>query len=110
MQIEPIQQRPRDLCPITHHLCRRALALDIGMTTVTTWAWVHGGHDLKSRWKSDLSRRPADGDFASFHGLPQHFQDPPFKLRQFIQKQHTPVRQRDLTRARTAATVIYCNK
>src|SRR5262249_32275469 len=53
---------------------------------------IHRSHEHELGGKRDAPRRARDRDFPVFEGLTHHFQCRSFELRQFIQKQHTVVR------------------
>ena len=71
---------------------------------MTPRTWVHCGdqHEVGRERRGALG--PAYGDDFIFDRLPQYFERRMPELGEFIEKQNTPVTQRDLARSRVHAT------
>ena len=86
MQIDPIEQRPRNTTTIAANLVRRAFAFAAGVPEIATGTRIHRGNELESRRKCRLSRRPGNMDASRFDRLPKHFEHPAVPFRQLIEK------------------------
>jgi hypothetical protein len=96
-QIDSIQQGAGQPAAIARDLIGRAAASRRRMAEITAGAGVHRRHQLEARRKSGPPRRARNGDVAGFQRLAQRLEHAAVEFRQFVEKQHTVVRQRDFT-------------
>ena len=78
-------------------------AASAGVAVPAAFAGVHGAHQHESAGVGDRAGHPGDLGLAVLQRLTQHFQHFGVEFRQFIQKQHAVVGQRDLAGAEAAA-------
>ena len=62
LQVDSIEQRPRDARTIARDLIRRAAAAARGMAKIAAWAWIHRCDQLESCRKYRLARSAGDMD------------------------------------------------
>jgi hypothetical protein len=84
---------------------------DLGQWIVCTRAKgtrtrIHRAHQLKVRRKRQRAVHPRDSHDAVLQRLPQHLDRARLKLRQLVQEQHPPIRQRNLARMRQPGITI----
>ena len=103
VHVDAVQQRTRDAPAIARNLVRRAMAATATVTQITAGTGIHGRHQLEARGKLRTVGRPGDQDASGLQRLPEHLQHPSVELRQFVQKQHPQMGQRDLPRPRIAS-------
>jgi hypothetical protein len=102
LQVDAIEQRPRQPRLVTRHLLGCAAAgatLACRCAQPTAGAGVHCGHELERCRKARLQRRARDGDVSRLQRLAQRLECAAREFGQFVEEQHTAVRQRNLTRA-----------
>ena len=58
-EVEPVEQRPRELVPVRGEASRGAGALGRGIAARSARTEVHRRHELEARREDDLARRPA---------------------------------------------------
>ena len=103
MDVDPVEQRPGDLAHVFLHLRSRALTGPPRIATVATWAGIERRHEHEVGGEAGGGPRAADRDRAFLERLPHHLQRAPLKLREFVEKQHAVVRQRDFSGHRNRA-------
>src|SRR6056297_3165173 len=104
VQVDAIQQRAGDPRLVALNLFRGAAAAPLAIAEVAAGAGIHRRHQLEACRIGDLVARPRQGNLPRFEWLPQHFQTVTAEFREFIQKQHPAVSERDFSRAWLAAT------
>lgn len=105
LDIDAVQQRAGDAALVTLDDVRRAAADAADVAVVAARAGVHRGDQLEMRGEVGLPRGARNGDAARFQRLAQHVQHIARELGELVEKQHAPVRQRNLARPRHAAAV-----
>ncbi|OQA25721.1 MAG: hypothetical protein BWY59_01664 [Verrucomicrobia bacterium ADurb.Bin345] len=100
MNVNPVQQRTRNLVAISLNLNRRATALAFRIAVMAARARVHRRHEHEAARERHAGRRAGDGDQAVFQRLTHHLEHVAVKLRQLIQEQHSIVREAHLARHR----------
>ena len=98
MQVETVEERPRDPRLVAPDRVREAAASVRAVSEVAARAGVHGRHELEARGKLRLAGGPHDRDPARFERFAQHVEDGPAELRQLVEEQHPVVGERDLAR------------
>ena len=98
-----VEQGTADLVQITLYLARGADTLVGGVAIIATGAGVHGGDEHERTGKLYGVFGTADGDFAVFQWLAQHFECAFVELRQLITEEHAVVGEADLTGLRVGA-------
>src|SRR6266404_9788029 len=69
----------------------------------TTWTWIHRRSQHEARWKCHRSRRARNRYRSIFERLTHHFEHVALKLRQFVEKKHAVMRERNFSGARHGA-------
>src|SRR2546425_4129070 len=82
---------------------RRAVTFARRISEVAAWAGVHGRGEHEARGKRHADGRAGDGHVTVFERLAQHFEHVALKFRQFVEKEHAIVPERDLAWARHRA-------
>ena len=95
VDIDAVHQRAGDLADITLDLHRRALAL-AARAEVAARARVHRGDEREICRKGQRRGGPRDGHLFVLHRLPQDLKHAAVKLREFVEKEHAEMCQRDL--------------
>ena len=104
LEIEAIEKRAGKASPVTLSLQWRAAARMIRIAKPSTGAGVGGRHQRESTGEGALQAGSADPQHAFLKGLAQLIEDPPWKFRQFIEKQHASVGQAEFAGARKGST------
>ena len=92
LQVDAVEQRPRELAPVGVHQRGGAPACPAAVSRPTAWAWVGGGHQGETGGKRDRAARSCDGDATRLEGLAQRLEDRGLKLRQLIHEKDPVVR------------------
>src|SRR6185312_15384793 len=87
-EVEPVEQRPRQLVAEAIEALRRAGAAGARIAAAATGAEVHRADELEPRRELTASRDPCNGDDPVLERLPQRLEDGARELRQLIEKQH----------------------
>ena len=104
MNVDAIQEGAAQFGEIAIDLRCRAIAPLAGIIAVTTRTRVHGGDKLKACLIADMHLSARKRHRAGFNRLTQSIERLTREFRQFIQKKHAIMRQRNLARAGVAAT------
>ena len=104
-EVEPVEQRARELLPVCGEPLRRARALDGGIATSAARAHVHRPDELEPRREHRVPADARDRDERRPRAAAAATRARARELRQLVHEQHASVRERDLarTRARAAA-------
>ena len=103
VNVNAVHERAGDAALVLGDDARRAGAGTRGVAVITARAGVHRCHQLKVGGKGERALRAADGNDLILQRLAQHFERAAAELGEFVEEQHTAVRQRDLTRVRPVA-------
>ena len=95
---------PGESATILGNLWRRAAAHAVIVAVEPAWAGIHRCDEHEARGKDRRPRRASDGDAAFFKRLAKNLECATIELRHLVEKEHTVVREGDLTRARNGAT------
>ncbi|GBE28988.1 hypothetical protein BMS3Bbin03_02946 [bacterium BMS3Bbin03] len=98
MNIDSIQERPGNSCPVALNLRDGTGALVAGIGQIAAGTGIHRRRQHKIGRVGNGQCRPGNGDLSVFQRLPHHFQHIFLEFRQFIQKQNAVVRQAHFTR------------
>src|SRR5690554_2556935 len=74
------------------------------MVIITAWAWIHRSNQHKAAWVFNGKFSSGNCDHTIFKRLTHHLQNSTLKFGQFIEKQHSVMRQRNLSRLRELTT------
>ena len=85
VQVYAVEQRAGEALEVALHVAGGAGARPCGVVVVAARAGVHAGHEHEGSGVGDGVRGPGDGDSPVLDGLPQHFQDGPRELREFVE-------------------------
>src|SRR4029077_11507953 len=96
MDVDAVEQWPRNLAPVTRHLIGRAMTFSGIVAEETAWAWIHRRHELKACRKVGLPRRARDRDPPGFERFTQHLEHVTIEFGQLVEKQHAVHCHRDL--------------
>ncbi len=96
VQVESIEQGPRDLAPVPAPRFRCAATRDLGVTEVPARAGVHGADELGSGGECRLHLRADDVDLMILERLPQGFERAAPELGQLVEEEDAVVGQADL--------------
>jgi hypothetical protein len=100
MEVDTVQEWPRDTMAITLDQGRRTAALVSGVTQMTAGAWIHGRQEGEAGRESMSRPSPDDGDLPVFQRLSQGLQGIAAKFGQLVQEEHPGVGKTDLSWAR----------
>ena len=103
LQIDTIEQRPRNTTEILPNLPRSTCTLFSRMVVIATRARIHGCDKHESGRIVHMVLGSRNRDMPIFQWLTHHLQHLSAEFRKLIEKQHTVMSQRDLTRHRIAA-------
>lgn len=81
VQVDPVQQRPREFVAIALNLLRRAATAPTGLAHIAARAGVHCRHQLKARRETHPVAGAGNHDMPGLQRLTQHLQDLAIKLR-----------------------------
>ena len=95
-EIEPVQQRPRELVAVAVEALRRAGTAGARVSAAAARTQVHGPDELELGREQAASGDSRDGDDAVLERLSQGLQDEPRELRQLIEKENAVVGERGL--------------
>src|SRR4028118_2344448 len=93
MDIDAIQERPRDPFAVARDRRRRTAARSLAVAIVAAGAGILRGNQREIRRERERAGRSANRYHAVFERLAEHLQRHRRKLRQFVQKQHAAMRE-----------------
>src|SRR5258708_11967930 len=96
LDVDAIGQRARNAPAIARYALGRAAAASAAVAAMSTGAGIHGRQELKACRILHLARRAGNGDSPGFDRLAQGFEHVTVEFRQFVQKQHSVMRERNL--------------
>ena len=99
-EVEPVEERPRELVPERGEPLWRALAIGRGIAARTAGAEVHRRDELEPGREDRPASDPRDADEAVLERLAERLERGPLELRELVEDEHTPVREADLARLR----------
>ncbi|MNN63918.1 hypothetical protein D3C81_1793310 [compost metagenome] len=108
MQINTIQQWPRQFVAIALNHVRRTGTTATRFAKISTGAGIHRGDQLKARREAYAVLGAGNHDVAGFQWLSQHLQYLAIKFREFIEEQHAMVSEGDFARLWFRATAHQC--
>ncbi len=100
VNVDAVEQRPRDAREIALHADRAAGARVLRIAVVAARAGVHRRRQHEARRIAQAHRRPRDGHHPVLHRLAQHLEHVLAKLGQLIEEQHAAVSEAHLARPR----------
>ena len=105
VQIDAVEQRARQPRLVVRGAARvgPALAGEARLVGAAAAAGVHGGDQHEARRIGDAMVGARDRDFAGLERLAQRIEHLRLELRQFVEKQHAVMRERDFARPRAQA-------
>jgi hypothetical protein len=103
VQIETVEQRPREARAVVLDTMRRAMAPVRAVAAEPTRAGIHGGDELELGREGHLFVDARDPRDACFERLAQRFESDARKLWQLVEKEHALMSEGDLARPRPAA-------
>ena len=96
--VDPIEQRPRQLLSVQLHAVRRTPALTFGIPFVATRARVGGSDEREPRRELNRPGHPRHHDAAVLERLAEGLHRIAPELRQLVEEQDPVMRERDLPR------------
>ena len=102
-KIDAVDERARDAAAVAGDSIRRAMTAAARVAQPAAGTGIHRGDELEVSGKRALPRGARDMDHGGLERLAQHLEHAAIPLRQFVEKQHTVMRERDLARPRIAA-------
>src|SRR6185312_15751676 len=102
-EVEPVEQRPRELVPVGGETLRRARALGSRVASATAGTEVHRSDENEARWKDGMPLHARDGDRPVLQRLPKGLQRRPVELGQLVKEEHAAMRKGGLAGPRTRA-------
>ena len=103
MDIDPIEERPRDAREIALHVESSAGAGVMWVAKPAAGTGIHRRGEHEARRIRETHRRARDGHHAVFHRLAQHLEHVLAEFRQLVEKEHSAMRQAHLTGTRIGA-------
>ena len=100
VHVDPVKQRAGDAVQVALHLLFRAGAAPVGVPVPPAAAGVHGADEQKAARQRQTSRSARDRHDAVLERLAQRLHGGLVEFRQLVEKQHTVVREGDLSRPR----------
>ena len=104
VQVDAIEQRPRDAGEVTAHRRRRAAAAAGRIARIAAGAGIHGGDELEARRELAAPGGARDADRTGLERLAQRLEDVAAVLRQLVEKQDAAMRERYLARPQPPAS------
>src|SRR5581483_10235417 len=101
-QVEPVEQRTRELLAVAVDALRCARAPRRAVAARAARTQVHRADQLEARRKHGPARHTRDADDAIFERLAERLEHRPLELGQLVEKEHPAVRKTGLARPRTA--------
>src|SRR5260221_13344075 len=96
LDVDAIGQRARNAPAIARYALGRAAAASAAVAAMSTGAGIHGRQELKASRILHLARGAGNGVALGFDRLPEGLDQLTVELRQFVQKQHSVMRERNL--------------
>ena len=87
MQVDPIEERSRDLPAVALHLAWGAAAFPFGIAIVAAGTGIHGGDEHEGRGKGHCSGGAGNRYLAILKRLSHHLKGGAVELRQFVQEE-----------------------
>src|SRR5207249_6679746 len=101
VQVDAVEERPREAPEIARSLGRRAhAAIERGTTAP---ARIGGGHELEACGKLADAAGAGDGDAAVFERLAERLEDVLLELRELVEKKHSQMSERHFAGMRRTA-------
>ena len=92
MDVNPIEQRPRNAREIALHHHRAARAGVVRIAEPAAGTGIHRRGEHEARRIRETHRRARDGHHAVFHRLAQHLEHVLAEFRQLVEKEHSAMR------------------
>jgi len=99
VDVDPVEERPRNFAAVLPDLLGGAPAGPVGICVMAAGTGVHSRHQHEAGGEHGRDRGPGDGDAPVFQGLPQNLQGVLPELRQLVEKQDAIVGKADLAGA-----------
>jgi len=103
MEIDAIEERPRDSSLVIDRAFRRPRARPRGVPQIAAAAWVHRRHQLHPCWIADVRRRPCHHHRPGFEWLAQRIEDAALKFGQLVEEQDAEMGEADFAGPGTRA-------
>ena len=91
MNVDAIQQRPRNFRNVALDHWRRAVAFVAWIAKIPAGTWIRRRSQHEARWKSHRNRRARYSDRAIFQGLAHNLPHVALKFGQLVEKQYAVV-------------------
>src|SRR5262249_12246165 len=95
-EVEAVEERTGQLLSVRGESLRRAATLDCRIAATAAGAQIHGSHEEHASREERVPADPGDRDDTVLERLPQCLEHWSRELRQLVEQEDAPVRERDL--------------